>query len=365
MTNEEMKAYEQLKGLTDPNSSAAYKALLMDPGYGQQYAPGSSTAAASATLAANPKPYAPTVGPEEYLQGGTYTDGSGNPIGTQGATGMVPTAPAAAPSTPAPTGFTPGGPTDTGVPSSGVGPTLTPNTPPTSDGTPLPALPPTQIAGPSTSPPASGAPVGATSTSTPAGTPTATGVPSTSATPGSTDILSLLTGGANGTGAGSAVQDATQAKTLDLLNNPSPYGSQDVKDLYSWESGNIDDQYKLKQDALDEEMARRGLGDSTNKAGRLNDLNIGQRSAKEALAENLDQNYASTLGNYQTGAVNAGNTVGTTAQNNNQSWLAQLMGYGQNAFNNDLATNSQNQTATSSYQNFILQMLGLGYSPTG
>lgn len=175
------------------------------------------------------------------------------------------------------------------------------------------------------------------------------------------DVLNSLISGASGKGAGSAVQSATQQKALDLLNNPSPYGSQDVKNLYSDLGGNIDDQFNVERQQLGEEMAKRGLGTSTIYGGRLNDLNIGQRTAKEELAKNLATNYAQTLGNYQQGAVNTGNTVGTTAQNNSLGWLSSLMGYGQNAFNNDVTTNALNQNATNNYQNYILQLLGLGY----
>lgn len=185
------------------------------------------------------------------------------------------------------------------------------------------------------------------------------GTPSTGRGDG-TDILGLLEGGANGQGAGSQVQNATQAAALNLLNSPSPYGQQQVKDAYNWLGGQIDDQYALQRQNLGDEMARRGLGASSINAGRLNDLNIGQRSAKEGLAENLAQNYAQTLGDYQRGAIDTGNTVGSTAQNNAQNWLAQLMGYGQQAFNNDITTQQVNQNADNGYQQFIQWLTGMG-----
>jgi len=175
------------------------------------------------------------------------------------------------------------------------------------------------------------------------------------------DLLTALTGGAQGQGAGSAVQKATQQSILDLLTNPSPYGTQQVKDLFGSLGGEIDDEYALKQSALDEEMARRGLGVSTNKAGRLNDLNIGRRDAKTRLAGQLAQDYARSLGDYRLGAIGAGNTVGTQAQRDNLDWLGALMGYGQQAFTNDLATNAQNMSAENSYRDYILRLLGAGY----
>lgn len=197
-----------------------------------------------------------------------------------------------------------------------------------------------------------------------AGGPTGPAATAPSGGQGTTpDILSMLTGGATGNGAGSGVQNATQQAALNQLNNPSPYGSNDVRSLYNWEAGNIDDQYALQRQAVGDQMARRGLGTSTIHAGNLNNLNIGQRSALAQLGENLNQNYAQTLGQYQANAINQGNQVGTSAQNNQQNWLSQLMGYGQQGFNNDLATNAQNQNATNNYQNYILSLLGMGYQP--
>lgn len=205
---------------------------------------------------------------------------------------------------------------------------------------------------------------GGTLPGSPSSTTTGTNTPATSPT-GTPDILSLLTGGVQGQGAGSQVQNATQQAILKQLQNPSPYGSQQVQDAYKWLGGNIDDQYSVQRQQLGEQMARRGLGASTIYGGRLNDLNIGQRTAKDTLAENLGQNLAQTLGQYQQGAINSGITGGTTAQQNQQNWLSQLMGYGQQGFNNDLATNQANQNQQNTYQNYILQLLGLGYSPTG
>jgi hypothetical protein len=116
----------------------------------------------------------------------------------------------------------------------------------------------------------------------------------------------------------------------------------------------------MKQRALGEDMARRGLGTSTIGAGYLSDLNIGQRSAQQSMAQDLAQNYAQTLGQYQANAINQGNQVGTQGQQNQQNWLSQLMGYGEQGFQNDLATNALNQNATNNYQNYILGLLQYG-----
>lgn len=156
-------------------------------------------------------------------------------------------------------------------------------------------------------------------------TTTGTQTPATQTATGTTppagsgfDILNYLTGRLNSTG-----------------------GAE--KGLYDYLKGNIDDQYALQRQQLGEEMARRGLGASTIYGGRLNDLNIGQRAANAQLGGSLLQNE----------------------QQNARDWLGQLMGYGQQGFQNDVTTQMMNQQAQNQWQNYILSLLGMGYSPTG
>jgi hypothetical protein len=192
-------------------------------------------------------------------------------------------------------------------------------------------------------------------------TPVGPGSPPQSAT----DILTNLTGGMAGTGAGSGVRNATEAATMQQLSSPSPYSSADVQKAYDWQGGQIDDQYALQRTQLEEDMARRGLSASTIYGGNLNDLNIGQRSAKATLANDLGQNLAQTMGQYQTNAINSGNSTANSSAGNQQNYIAQLMGYGQNAYNNDMGTATFNANQNNSYQDFLLKMLGAGYSPAG
>jgi hypothetical protein len=157
------------------------------------------------------------------------------------------------------------------------------------------------------------------------------------------------------------VQNATRDALLKFLENPNPYGADDVKNEYARLGGEIDDEYSLNEGRLGEEMARRGLGFSTNYGGRLQDLNIGKRDAKTRMGQDLLHQYATRYGEDTRGAIGLGNQIGTQNQNNAQSWLAQLMGYGQQAFDNDFKTNALNQSTADSYRNWILQMLGMGY----
>lgn len=153
-----------------------------------------------------------------------------------------------------------------------------------------------------------------------------TGAPASNTAPAaSSDILQMLLGGANA---------------------PGSYGTDQTKAAYNWLGGQIDDQYALKQKALDDSAAARGLGTSTIKAGQLNDLNIGQRNAKESLAYDLADKQASQ---------------GAAAQQSRLQWLQSLMGYGQQGFNNDLATANFNANQNNSYQDWLLNLLGIGY----
>lgn len=185
----------------------------------------------------------------------------------------------------------------------------------------------------------------------------------TSTTP--VDMLGQLMAGTQGKGAGSEVQGATQQAILDQLKNPNAYGSDAVKSAYDWMGGSIDDQYDLQRKDLEEEMARRGLTTSTIGAGRLSDLNIGQRSAKASMAQDLGQKMAESQQSATGQAINQGMAGGSGAQANQQSWLQQLMGYGQQGFENDMSTAKFNQTQNNDWQEYLMKMLGQGYGTSG
>lgn len=189
------------------------------------------------------------------------------------------------------------------------------------------------------------------------------GPPAQSSPRSSDAILSLLTGGAMGTNQ-TPLGEATNRKLLDQLNASSPYDSQAVRDEYDWLSGNIDDDYAMQTRSLDEGMASRGLYGSSGKdfhSGRLSDLNVGQRSAKVSLAQDLANKYATTKGQYDANAINQAQSGSAQEQADRRAWLSQLMGYGQDAFTNDLASAEFNQRQNESEQDFLLRMLQMGY----
>ena len=183
-------------------------------------------------------------------------------------------------------------------------------------------------------------------------------------TPGKVASVPAQTGGAGPVSPspsapvnGAGVPGGSNPSSLDILGQlmggataPGKYGTQQVKDAYDWMGGQIDDQYKLAEKDLQEEMARRGLSTSTIGAGRLSDLNVGRRSAKEALAYDLGDKIAST---------------GAADQSSRLDWLRNLIGYGQQGFENDLATANFNANQNNNWQDFLLKMLGAGYGTAG
>lgn len=179
----------------------------------------------------------------------------------------------------------------------------------------------------------------------------------------SNPILDLLTGGATG-GNKTDLQKATEAKAMSQLNGASPYDSKAVRDEYDYLAGNIDDQYTTDTRHLDDSFAQRGLYGSAGKdfhSGRLSDLNVGKRSAKIALGQDLANKFATTKGQYDANAINQAENVGQTDQANRFGYLQNLMGYGNDAFSHDLQTAQFQQNQNESDQDYLLRLLSLGY----
>lgn len=103
-----------------------------------------------------------------------------------------------------------------------------------------------------------------------------------------------------------AVGGATQQSVLNLLAKPSGYDDALIQRQMAEQGGAIDDQFDAQDTAINEEMARRGLYDSSITAGRLKDSNIGRRTAKTSLADSMLNNAAMNLGNDQARAAGIG-----------------------------------------------------------
>jgi hypothetical protein len=121
-----------------------------------------------------------------------------------------------------------------------------------------------------------------------------------------------------------------------LLGSPTAYNSDAMMREFQAGSRGIDDDFSLRRKRLDEEMARRGIYDSTIAAGNLGDLNIGQRSAETELMDRLLTKRADA----QDGGI--------------RSALAAAMGYDSDLAGRDF----QNRSLSADNERF-LQSLGL------
>lgn len=117
-----------------------------------------------------------------------------------------------------------------------------------------------------------------------------------------------------------------------MLGSPSAYGSDAVQSSFNRLSGQIDDDFTQQTRSLEENMAQRGLSDSSIRGGKMQDLNVAKRSARTELADRLVERQAETQSADTSRAI------------------AQAMGYGSQSFNQGLGTFNANQGANS--QNF-------------
>lgn len=121
-----------------------------------------------------------------------------------------------------------------------------------------------------------------------------------------------------------------------MMANPDPYERDIYKADYAQGIRNIDDSYNQQKTGIDEEMARRGIHDSTIAGGRLHDLNIGRRGAAVELQDRLAQNRARDyMGNaLQVGQMGLGWGNQGLSQFNSQNdfLLALLSALGQGDF---------------------------------
>ena len=104
----------------------------------------------------------------------------------------------------------------------------------------------------------------------------------------------------------SAVDDLTDQQLTEALRNPSGFDNAEVQRLYEQMGQGIDDRFRQEQTALEEQMAARGLSDSSILGGRLADLNVGRRSARTELANQLLTQRAQDLAQSRNAAIGLG-----------------------------------------------------------
>lgn len=144
------------------------------------------------------------------------------------------------------------------------------------------------------------------------------------------------------------------------IANPSAYNSQLVRDIYGQLGQDIDDEFAQREVALREEMAGRGLSDSSIQGGRLADLNVGRRSARQGLANQLGQMVAQDYSGARDRALGMGMARDQFGQQLGQSYLDRLMGFGQQAFQNDLTQAEFNRQLQNDQDRLMMQMFGIG-----
>lgn len=123
-----------------------------------------------------------------------------------------------------------------------------------------------------------------------------------------------------------------QRALMGAVQNPSAYGSDVVGQTYDMLNRRLGQGYDAERQRINEDMARRGLYNSSIAGGRLGDLATNQAYAQQDLATNLLRDQAQTYGQDRTSA------------------LGQAMGYSGQTFGNQLAGFQANQSATG--QNF-------------
>jgi hypothetical protein len=149
---------------------------------------------------------------------------------------------------------------------------------------------------------------------------------------------------------------AAQNLLQQQLANPSPLGSQAYQAQSQMAQTQLNEQYQQQQDAINSNLASRGVFDSSLAGGYLSDLNTSQGRQMASIQANLLpaeaqlqlQGTNSALGNAQ--AYSGQNT------SNISNALANSLGYGQNQFN-QAATTSQLNLAQQQQQNAQLQQL--------
>lgn len=115
------------------------------------------------------------------------------------------------------------------------------------------------------------------------------------------------------------------------LSNPNRYNQDAIRSEFERMSGQIDDQFSQKNTLLEEDMARRGLSDSSIRGGRLADLNVEKRSSRTELADRLLEKMAAT------GSADMNNAISQGLGYGNQQFSQGLQGYQANQ-----GTNQQN-----------------------
>lgn len=189
--------------------------------------------------------------------------------------------------------------------------------------------------------------------------------PKTAASYADPKIKEALLAGLNGGSYVNPNADAQQKMVSDWLANPSAYDSKLLQDNFKTLGAGLDESYGLDRKAIDDQMARRGLFDSTEAVGRLGDSQIQHDRAKSTLAQNLLTDQAHTLSadrSAASGAANAEATTGAnifnTNENARQGRINQAMNYDDDIYKRSYDDNRAAADDDYRMQQLYMQMMG-------
>lgn len=137
------------------------------------------------------------------------------------------------------------------------------------------------------------------------------------------------------TGLDAAVPAALQQQ----LQTPTGYTLPAFQQMLAAANASINQDQSVQQQLIQENMASRGLGDSTIYTGRLGTLQSAEDLNRQNAAAGLLNQAAQAMGPGQANAI------------------AQAMGYGQTGFQNQLATAQMNNNQQNTQDQYYLQLL--------
>ena len=183
-------------------------------------------------------------------------------------------------------------------------------------------------------------------------------------------LLQRMMNPATVTGGNGPVGGNIVPQLLDALHNPSAYNSDQAVQTFDRLNSRLSEGFDQQRQLAREEMARRGLGDSSIYGGRLGDLGIQQARAQSDLAGQIAtqqaQQYAGDRAQAIAQAMGYNNAQQGFNQNafqlnqgSAQQALQNLLGFGQQSFNNQVTTQQLNNDQSSQQLQFLLNLMGL------
>ena len=150
-----------------------------------------------------------------------------------------------------------------------------------------------------------------------------------------------------------------------MLTNPSPYSSDLVQSQFKNFDQALQQQINSAKTGVNEDASRRGLFYGSTPEGQMGDINIQGNIARANMMNQLLQSQAQTLGGYEQAALGAAGgfeqqQAGAQQQAYNQQNqnLQNLLGYGQQQFNNQLQGAQFNQSQDALQQQLQLALMG-------